>query len=254
MQLDFSQKVVLISGGTSGIGLATARLFLESGARVVLTGRDLQRGREALGNLAGAGPEPVFFAGDVSRTVDCSRLVEETIAQFGRLDVLVNSAGEYLEKSLLETSEAEFDRIMAVNIKGAYFLTQAATQHLKQSRGSVINVSSDAGLNGNVLCTAYCASKGALTLFTKALSLELAPYGVRVNCVCPGDVETPMLDRQVAAEADPARYRSEMTGMYPLGRIATAAEVAAVIVFLASDAATFVTGAAWSVDGGLTAG
>jgi NAD(P)-dependent dehydrogenase (short-subunit alcohol dehydrogenase family) len=254
MQLDFSEKVVLISGGTSGIGLAAARQFVEAGAKVALLGRDSQRGRDALGNLAGAGQESVFFAGDVSQTVDCSRVVEETIAQFGRLDILVNSAGEYLEKSLQDTSETEFDRIMSINMKGAYFLTQAATPHLKQNRGSVVNVSSDAGLNGNVLCTAYCAAKGALTLFTKALSLELAPHGVRVNCVCPGDVETPMLDRQIAAEADPAHYRRQMADMYPLGRVATAAEVAAVIVFLASDAAAFVTGAAWSVDGGLTAG
>ena len=254
MQLDFSEKVVLISGGTSGIGLAAARQFIAAGALVALVGRDLQRGRDALGRLAGVGQEPVFFAGDVAKTADCDRVVEQTIAQFGRLDVLVNSAGEYLEKSLLDTSETEFDRIMSINLKGPYFLTQAATLHLKQSRGSVVNVSSDAGLNGNVFCTAYCASKGGLTLFTKALALELAPHGVRVNCVCPGDVETPLLERQVAAEADPARYRREMAGMYPLGRIATADEVAAVIVFLASDAAAFVTGAAWSVDGGLTAG
>lgn len=254
MQLDFSEKVVLISGGTSGIGLAAARQFVESGAKVALLGRDIQRGRDALGSLTGVEQDPVFFAGDVSQTADCDRVVAQTIAQFGRLDILVNSAGEYLEKSLQDTSETEFDRIMSINMKGPFFLTQAATLHLKQSRGSVVNVSSDAGLNGNVLCTAYCASKGALTLFTKALSLELAPHGVRVNCVCPGDVATPMLERQIAAEADPARYRRQMSEMYPLGRVATADEVAAVIVFLASDAAAFVTGAAWSVDGGLTAG
>lgn len=254
MQLDFLEKVVLISGGTSGIGLAAARQFSTAGAQVALLGRDLQRGRDALASLIGPGPEPVFIAGDVAKTVDCDRVVAQTIAQFGRLDVLVNSAGEYLEKSLLDTSEPEFDRIMSINLKGPYFLTQAATPQLKQNHGSVVNVSSDAGLNGNVLCTAYCASKGGLTLFTKALALELAPHGVRVNCVCPGDVETPLLQRQVAAETDPARYRREMAGMYPLGRIATADEVAAVIVFLASDAAAFVTGAAWSVDGGLTAG
>lgn len=254
MKHDFSEKIVLISGGTSGIGLAAARQFVEAGASVVLLGRDAQRGSAAVDSLSGVGHKSVFIAGDVSKILDCGRVVAETVARFGRLDVLVNSAGEYLEKSLLDTSETEFDRIMSINMKGAFLLTQAATPHLKQSRGSVVNVSSDAGVNGNVFCTAYCASKGALNLFTKALSLELAPHGVRVNCVCPGDVATPLLDRQIVAEPDPERYRREMTGMYPLGRIATADEVAAVIVFLASDAAAFVTGAAWSVDGGLTAG
>ena len=254
MQLDFSAKVVLISGGTSGIGLATAKKFLASGATVVINGRDIGRGQLALQELSGWSVHVTFIAGDVTRTDDCRALVERTCQQFGRIDVLVNSAGEYLEKSLADTTEAEYDRIMSVNMKGAFFLTQAALSELEKSRGNVVNVSSDAGLTGNVLCTAYCASKGALTLFTKALALESAPHGVRVNCVCPGDIETPMLERQVAEAADPQIFRRQMAEIYPQGRIGTAEEVASVILFLASDAAAFVTGAAWSVDGGLTAG
>ena len=131
-------------------------------------------------------------------------------------------------------------------------MAKAAVPALKSSRGAIVNVSSDAGINGNVNCTAYCAAKGAVTLFTKALALEMAPYGVRVNCVCPGDIATPMLERQLAATNDPLRYRQEMESVYPMGRIGTPEEVAGVILFLASDAASFVTGAAWSVDGGLT--
>ena len=252
MKLDFHEKVVLITGGTSGIGLETARMFMAAGAKVAIAGRSLQQGNRAMAELADFGTA-AFFSGDVSFVADCEKIVEKTLARFGRLDVLVNSAGAYLEKAILDMSEAEFDHIMAVNIKGTYFMSKAALQPLKRSKGCIVNVSSDAGINGNVLCSAYCASKGAVTVFTKSLALETAAYGVRVNCVCPGDVATPMLEQQVAKQADPATYRKEMASIYPLGRIAEAKEVAGVILFLASDAAAFVTGAAWSVDGGLTA-
>ncbi len=253
MKLAFSGKTVLITGGTSGIGLAAARLFLASGARVAILGRDLNKGTVAVMELSSAsGQTPDFFCGDVTQVGDCERILREVAERFGRLDVLVNSAGEYLEKSIDDMSEAEFDQIMAVNLKGTYFMAKAAVPALKVSRGAVVNVSSDAGLNGNVNCTAYCAAKGGVTLFTKALALELAPHGVRVNCVCPGDIATPLLDRQVSAAANPEEYRREMESVYPLGRIGTPEEVAGVILFLASDAASFVTGAAWAVDGGLT--
>jgi len=252
MQLDFSGKTVLITGGTSGIGLAAARLFLASGAWVAIMGRDSEKGAVAVSELSKVGQTPVYICGDVTQVGDCERILREVTERFGRLDVLVNSAGEYLEKSIDDTSEAEFDQIMAVNLKGTYFMAKAAVPALKVSRGAVVNVSSDAGLNGNVNCTAYCATKGAVTLFTKALALELAPHEVRVNCVCPGDIATPLLDRQVSAAANPQEYRREMESVYPLGRIGTPEEVAGVILFLASDAASFVTGAAWAVDGGLT--
>ena len=252
MKLDFSGKTVLITGGTSGIGLAAARLFLDSGARVAILGRDAEKGTFVERELSMLGQTPVFICGDVTQAGDCGRIIREVVERFGRLDVLVNSAGEYLEKSIDDMTEAEFDRIMAVNLKGTYFMAKAAVPALKVSRGAVVNVSSDAGLNGNVNCTAYCAAKGGVTLFTKALALELAPHGVRVNCVCPGDIATPLLERQVAAAANPREYRREMESIYPLGRIGTPEEVAGVILFLASEAASFVTGAAWAVDGGLT--
>lgn len=250
------ERVVLITGGTSGIGLAAAHRFLQAGCFVALAGRSRERGEAAitsLGSLAADG-HAAFFAADIRCAKEAKRLVADVYTHFSRLDVLVNAAGVYRECALEELTEEEYEDIMDTNVKGMFFTTQAALASLKESGGNIVNLSSDAGLHGNFLCTAYCASKGAVTLFTKALALELAPFGVRVNCVCPGDVATPMTEMQLQAAPDRDEALRQMAGVYPLGRIATAEEVAAVIFFLASDAASFVTGAAWSVDGGLTAG
>ena len=248
-------RVVLLTGGTSGIGLAAARLFLQAGCTVALAGRSAVRGEAALASLGGLAADgcAAFFAADLRRADEARRLVDAVRARFSRLDVLVNSAGVYLERALEDLTEEEFDDVMDTNVKGTFFTTQAALAPLKESRGNIVNLSSDAGLHGNFLCTAYCASKGAVTLFTKSLALELAPCGVRVNCVCPGDVATPMTEEQLRDAPDREEALQQMAGVYPLGRIARAEEVAAIIFFLASDAASFVTGAAWSVDGGLTA-
>lgn len=248
-------RVVLLTGGTSGIGLAAARLFLQAGCTVALAGRSAVRGEAALASLGGLAADgcAAFFAADLRCADEARRLVDAVRARFSRLDVLVNSAGVYLERALEDLTEEEFDDVMDTNVKGTFFTTQAALAPLKESRGNIVNLSSDAGLHGNFLCTAYCASKGAVTLFTKSLALELAPCGVRVNCVCPGDVATPMTEEQLRDAPDREEALQQMAGVYPLGRIARAEEVAAIIFFLASDAASFVTGAAWSVDGGLTA-
>lgn len=240
-------KTALITGGTSGIGLATARLLIERGYRVIVTGRNTSRGSAAVAML---GEMARYIPCDVRNAADCDYLGTQVKAYLGRLDVLVNSAGIYLEKSIDATTEEDWQDVMDTNVKGTYFVTRAVVDLLRASGGAVVNVSSDAGVNGNWFCSLYCASKGAITTMTKALALELAP-NVRVNCVCPADVDTPLTEAQLIGDKEEARR--EMASLYPLGRIARADEIAEVICFLASDKASFVTGAVWLADGGLTA-
>lgn len=248
------KKVAVITGGTSGIGLAAAELFLAEGYCVALIGRFPAKGEEALAKLKASERRCVFIAGDVAKVSECERVIREAVKAFGQLDVLVNSAGLYLERAIEQMSEADYDEIMAINCKGTYFMCKYAVEYLRKSNaGAIVNVSSDAGINGNFLCSAYCASKGAVTVFTKALALELAPYNIRVNCVCPGDIDTPMTRAQFGSQADVEAELRQLSSIYPLGRIGRDQEVAEVICFLASSKASFVVGAAWGVDGGVTA-
>ena len=250
---EVEKKAVLITGGTSGIGLAAAELFLQAGWQVAVMGRDAGKGREALAYLGKTAGKAVYWQGDVSNTEDCRRVVAETARQFGRLDALINSAGIYFERAIEDVDDAAFDRMLSVNLKGTYFMTKYAVSIMKkQGSGCIVNVSSDAGLQGNMLCSTYCASKGAVNMFTKAMALELGPFGIRINAVCPGDVLTPLTEAQLAQYPDREQALGEMGSVYPLGRIAAPAEVASVIKFLCSREAGFVNGALWSIDGGLT--
>lgn len=250
----FKGKAALITGGTSGIGLETAKQLLGQGAMVALIGSQKEKGQRALEELKIYGNKVCFIQGDISQVSQCQAVVKETVAKLGRLDIVVNSAGIYMEKSIDKVTEEEFDQMMNSNIKGTYFICKYALPYLRQSgSGSIVNISSDAGINGNCLCTTYCASKGAVTVFTKALALESIHSGIRANCVCPGDVDTPMVEKQLVNVENKEEYLRDMASIYPIGRIARPEEIAKVICFLASEDASFVNGAVWTVDGGLTA-
>ncbi|OPX87511.1 MAG: Cyclopentanol dehydrogenase [Pelotomaculum sp. PtaB.Bin013] len=253
MAYSSSEKVALVTGGSSGIGFATAEMLLQGGARVLIIGSNENKGLNALEMLRQYKNAVKFKTIDVSKPCECKKAIEYAVAEFGRLDILVNSAGQYIEKPLVDVTGEEYDRIMDVNVKGTYFMCKyAAFELIKSGGGAIVNVSSDAGINGNFFCSTYCASKGAVTTFTKAIALELISHNIRVNCVCPGDIFTPMFEKQLANVVNKSEYIKRIVGVYPIGRIGKPEEVAKVICFLASDEASFVVGAVWSVDGGLT--
>ncbi len=246
----------VISGGTSGIGLEVAKCLLLDGARVYILGRSRLRGARAVDYLKQeAGADAVFVACDVASQKQCAEAMAQITAcekkQDWQLDILVNSAGVYKEQGLEQLTEEDFSSMMSVNVQGTMLLTQAALPYL-HSGSCVVNVASDAGINGNYGCPLYCASKGAVVALTRALALDLAPE-IRVNCVCPADVDTPLLAKQLI-DTEGGYTLADMAAAYPLQRVAAASEVAHVICSIASPANSFMTGSIVTVDGGLTAG
>jgi NAD(P)-dependent dehydrogenase (short-subunit alcohol dehydrogenase family) len=255
-ELPFEERVALVTGGTSGIGAACARMLAARGARVRVTGRDTERGAEVVESIRADGGAAAFTAGDVRETSFCERLVEDTVASFGRIDVLVNNAGIYVAAKAVETTDAQWDETLDTNLSAVFRLSRAALRPmLDQGHGAIVNVASDWGLGGGERAVAYCASKGGLVLLTRAMALDHARDGIRINAVCPTDTDTPMMldefrQRGVSAELG----RRESGAAIPMGRMAEAEEVAEAVCFLASDAAGFLTGLALPIDGGATAG
>jgi NAD(P)-dependent dehydrogenase (short-subunit alcohol dehydrogenase family) len=250
-------RVALITGAASGIGLATAERLARDGLSVALADIDAAGLERAIGGLGGD-ERAAAIATDVRSVADCERAVAEAVRRFGRLDVLVNCAGLWVEGPTDTMTEADWDRVVGVNLKGTFFMCRHAIPALEASGGCIVNVSSDAGLWGNKEAAIYCASKGGVTVLTKALAVELAPRGVRVNAVCPGDVDSPMIRYQAETfgGGDPEGYLANLLAAYPQRppRFIRPAEVAELIAFLCSDRATPITGAAISIDFGLTAG
>ena len=266
--------VAVVSGGSSGIGLATAERLAADGARVYILGRSAARGAAAVSHIyERTGAKVVFVPCDVSVAASCKQAVaqigehEKSILRENRskaglnfsqgleaewhINMLIKSAGVYAEQRLESMTEADYALIMDTNVKGTLLLTQACLP-LMYGGGSIVNIASDAGVSGNYGCVAYCASKGAVVSLTRALALDLAPH-IRVNCVCPADVDTPLLARQLV-DAEGGYTLADMEASYPLGRIGRAEEIAHVICSVAAPANSFMTGSIITVDGGLTAG
>ena len=245
-----SNRVALITGGNRGIGLATAKLFAEEGARVVLLGRDQARGEAEANSI----PNAKFVQGDVTKAEDCRRAVEQTIQIFGRLDILVNCAGIiYRNRTVEQTTEEEWDATFNVNVKGTFLMCKYAMPALRERKGCIVNLSSYVGLVGFRGASAYAASKAALINLTRSMALDHAREGVHVNAVCPGSVDTEMIHAAWEKFGDVEEARRLWSEKHPVGRIAQPEEVARTILFLASDDASFITGTALAVDGGLTA-
>lgn len=259
--MEFAGRTVIVTGGASGIGQTCARRFAEEGAFVAIADRDAERAERLSADIAAAlGPSPegrpraVAIGADVSRGDDAARIVAQAIEATGRIDALFNNAAVILPKPLEDITEEEFDRVVSVNLKGAFWMTKHAIPHLRRARGTIVNMASLNGLVGQKLNPVYAATKGGLVAMTKSLALDYAGDGVRVNCVCPAGVMTPLLADWADRQPDPSRAREELNAMHPLGRPATTEEIAEAVLYLAGRRSGFLTGVALPVDGGASLG
>jgi len=245
-------KVSIITGAGSGIGLATAMRFASEGARVILA--DIKKSHKETRRVVRYGKEAYFCQVDVGKPQEVDTLFRKVIDKCGRLDILVNNAGIELAKKVPETSPEEWDHLMDVNLKGVFLCSRAAIPLMRrQGGGIIINVASELGLVGGAEIAAYCASKGGVVQLTKAMSIDHAADHIRVNCVCPGPVDTPFLRRILSSSKNPEKEKRRIISKIPLKRLAKPEDVANVILFLASEESSFMSGASVAVDGGWSA-
>jgi NAD(P)-dependent dehydrogenase (short-subunit alcohol dehydrogenase family) len=248
-------KTALITGGAGGIGRATALLFASEGAAVGIVDLNEEAGQQVAQEILTAGGRAIFERADVTRPADCRRVVQRIVQEFGGIQILFNNAGIIRRASVVEISEEDWDAVMAVNVKSIFLMSREVIPIMARAEGgSIINTASGWGLAGGPRAVAYCASKGAVVLLTKAMAIDHGRQKIRVNCICPGDTDTAMLRneaRQLGEAED--RFLAESAAR-PLGRVGKPEEIARAALYLASDAASFVTGTAMVVDGGGLAG
>src|SRR6202140_2855516 len=253
--MPLSGKVALITGAASGIGRATALLFAREGAAVALADVNADAGQRVADEIAQTGGGAFFEPIDVTPASVCQRLVERAIREFNRIDILFNNAGIIRRATILELSEDDWDRVMAVNVKSMYLLPREVIPYMqKAGGGTIINTASGWGLTGGARAAVYCASKGAVVLLTKAMAIDHGPQKIRVNCICPGDTDTGMLREEARQLGEDSSHFLAESARRPLGRVGTPEEIAQAALYLASDASSFVTGTALVVDGGGLAG
>jgi NAD(P)-dependent dehydrogenase (short-subunit alcohol dehydrogenase family) len=244
-------KVAIITGGASGIGRATALLFAQEGATVAIVDLNAGQGQSTVAEIEAAGGKAIFILCNVAIADDCQAAVRMTVESIGGLNILFNNAGIIRRADVIHTTEEEWDRVMAVNVKSIFLMSKYAIPHLeKAGGGSIINTSSGWGLKGGGTAVSYCASKGAVTIMTRAMAIDHGKQNIRVNAICPGDTDTPML-------RDEARQLGQMEEDFltesanrPLHRLAKPIEIAQAVLYLASDAASYITGTTLVIDGG----
>jgi NAD(P)-dependent dehydrogenase (short-subunit alcohol dehydrogenase family) len=253
--MKLKDRVAIITGGSKGIGLGCARVFGKHGCRVVLAARGEAAGRAAVEELTALGATAVFVSADVNDQTAMQALVDGAVARFGRLDCIVNNAGWHPPAMTIDqTSVADYETLLRLNLVSTFMGCKFAISHLRKTRGNIINMSSEVGLIGQAAAPGYVSTKAAQIGLTKALALDLAPDGVRVNAVCPAGVMTPLMEEWANTQYDPAAALRMVDSWHPIGRMATSDEIGEVCAFLASDEAAFITGQAICPDGGAPLG
>lgn len=253
--MQLTDKVAIITGGASGIGRATALLFAREGAALVIADLNAEAGQDVVNEIEKAGGQARFESADVTSAADCRRVADRTLREFGKIDLLFNNAGIIRRATVLDLSEEDWDRVMAVNVKSIYLFSREVIPHMqKAGGGSIINTASGWGLTGGAKAAVYCASKGAVVLLTKAMAVDHGAQNIRVNCICPGDTDTAMLRGEAQQLGEPSDRFFAEGAKRPLGRVGRPEEIAQAALYLASDASSFVTGTALVVDGGGLAG
>ena len=249
--LSVERKVAIVTGAASGIGCGIAQRLAELGASVVVLDIDEDKGSRTAAQLQAQACDAMFEKCDVRNAVDCRRAAERTVEKWGKIDILCNCAGIAIRKDVVELSEEEWDRALDVTLKGIYLLSREVIPHMIRSGGgSVINIGSGWSLKGGSKAASYCAAKGGAVNLTRAMAIDYGKHNIRVNCVCPGDVDTPMLRNECAQLGeDPAAFMQE-AAKRPLARVGTPDDVANAVLFLASPMSKWITGAALVVDGG----
>ena len=248
-------KVALITGGNAGIGAATARLFAAEGAQVMIAARNAVTGNETVAQIREEGGNAHFVRCDVRNVEECDHAVEETLNRLDRIDVLFNNAGIVPMGTTLETSLETWREVFATNVDGTFYMSRAVLPHMiKQGQGVIINNGSDWGVVGGQGAVAYCSTKGAVAQMTKAMALDHARQGIRVNAICPGDTYVERWQGKLKPGQTMDAYLEELGRGFPMGRVGAAEEIARAVLFLASDEASFMTGQLMVVDGGNTAG
>jgi NAD(P)-dependent dehydrogenase (short-subunit alcohol dehydrogenase family) len=257
--MKLTDKVSIITGAASGIGKATALVFAREGAKVMCADVNAEGAEGTARQIVDTGGEAASIKTDVAVEAEVQEMVAQTVARWGRLDVLYNNAGIGYGMPVTQVPESEWDRLIDINLKGVFLgCKHAIPEMLKNGGGAIVSTASDAGLVGTAMLSPYCASKGGVVLLTKSLAVEWGAMGIRVNCVCPGVIRTPILDPFImtaqAAGTPPEEVWARMAKVHPVGRVGEPEEVGKAVAFLASDEASFITGVALPVDGGFAAG